>query len=117
MLLGRIRFSQVPRLRLPSGSASHGMTVRGIKGFLAASINNLFIHAFALRNPDKPLDISSKKGIINNEERTTHAVAPQLKLSDAVCTARQPSLGRVAVVLFAMRFTDGDGHCVLQCEK
>ena len=63
------------------------------------------------------LDFFSKSGIINNEERTTHAVAPQLKLSDAVCTARQPSLARVAVVLFAMRFLDDNCHRILSDVK
>ena len=63
------------------------------------------------------LDFSSNMGIIKNEERTTHAVAPQVSGIRCGLSRAQPSLGRVAVVLFALRFPDDDTHRILSNVK
>ena len=58
---------------------------------------------FFFQSLDKPAPSRYNK----NEERTTHAVAPQFSLfsCDPFGSRKQPSLGRVAVVFFAFLFS------------
>ena len=76
-----------------------------------------YLPVSAVKIPFRFLDKTEKWRIIRSEERTAHVVARQAQIILAVSTARQPSLGRVAAVLFAMRFTDDDGHRVLSDVK